>query len=191
LKSSNRQYGAGKSGTLNSEHSSFSDSDHRPMMNQESQPAVMEQVGFQFSLGTLLLLVTLLSIWLGLLLTLPCVAVGGLVLFSPAIARTVAAVRILHRKGNVTTVGDKLAQLFASMVITGAAYVSSFLTGFAVLILAEVIGKIVDVTMDVPHGSTVASANMVVIAVLGLIFAALLGLWLFVKWWPRQRDFVG
>ena len=160
--------------------------EHRPA------PDSTAASGSTFSLATMLLIVTLFSLWLGILVTLPCVAVGGLVLFAPAVARTVVAVRILNRKEHVTTVGEKLAQLLASMVITCVTCMLSLVSALAAVALAEMIVRVIEAMIVVtPDRPTWMSAIRIVTCTLGLILAAVWGLWLFAKWWPRERDFAG
>ena len=97
-----------------------------------------------YSLSTLLLGMTVCSLWLAVLVTLPCVGVCSAVLILPAVIRTISCVNIRKRQGMQTTAGEKVGLLVSStfamlgaMMIFLFFLVISFLTLFVFVTVCE------------------------------------------------------
>lgn len=158
-------------------------------LEQESQPAAAVKPRFQFSLGTLLLLVTLFSVWMGLLITVPCIAVAALVFFCPALARAMFIMQLLKSHGEATSSLEKLSMIVASMVLvifvylmTLAAAMSSILVGGLLYLAANFIsgGRLTNSVWE--------SCAFIGVSIVTMLITVFVAAWLMWKSWPRYSE---
>jgi hypothetical protein len=140
----------------------------------------------QFSLETLLLIVTLAAVCLGALVTVPGLGVLLLIIAVPALVRTCLTGISAKKQGGKLTTADKVMAFLASAAITWAAFAAAGMAFFAACSLSLLTGVAVGEVAD--HNLNEAATNFLIwsaVAFCGVVsVAAFVGIfWLT---WPAR-----
>lgn len=152
-------------------------------------PKAPERSRFQFSLSSLLLLVTLFSVWMGLLITVPCLALAGLVFFSPAMARAVFILNLLSEHNEATSALEKLSIMGASMMLMLMVYLLTIVAAIS----AASVGSLIYLTINGILGGALdetawESVAVLVISAGTILLAVYVAVWLMWTTWPRYSE---
>lgn len=137
-------------------------------------PAVAARTGYSFSLGTLLLILTLASICFAIVAAMPAMAIPLIVLIPPAALRTIAAADMARRCSAPFTLADKLTTFVWSLSLIG--YVLFTTSGTCLLV-----SLVIFVTVGVHIGMALALLANALAALASLSWAFL---WI-TGTWPR------
>jgi hypothetical protein len=135
----------------------------------------------QFSIETLLLVMTLIAVLAGLFHYSPGLAVTLIVVSIPALVRTVFVGRREKRRGQRVTAGGKIGHFLLSLVIMYAVWVAATMA-FVVAAVGTCFAAIAASNASDEMATGVAIGGLILSAVVGLFVAGLL-LW---ATWPKR-----
>jgi hypothetical protein len=139
-----------------------------------------------FSLGAMLLLVTVFSMALTLVVRMPQLGVVMLIMLVPGLVRTFFAIRADHRHGQVTSLLEKVEHLTYSALMVVVLYIIAVAIVVGTTVLGLFLYGILAVLQDRPFPELDSSNGFQGMLVwLGAIAAVIVTLRLFWRWWPR------
>jgi hypothetical protein len=142
-----------------------------------------------FSLGAMLLLVTVFSIGLTLIARMPQLGMVVLISLVPAYVRTLIAIRVEHRQGQATSLLEKIEHLIYSILMVVVLYMVAFGIAAGVTLLGLFLNGIFAALQDKPFPEpSWSDGYQMMLACVGMISALIVTLRLFWRWWPRAHN---
>lgn len=145
------------------------------------------KVSATFSLGSMLLTVTVFSICLTLVVRLPQLGMVMLILLVPGLVRTIVVIRMDHRYGQVTSLLEKVEYLTYSILMVVVLY----LFAVAIVLGSTLLGLFMYGILSVLQEEAFPELNwddpfQFMLVCIGVISAMFVTLRLFWRWWPRR-----
>jgi len=142
---------------------------------------------WQFSLQSLIVMITTIAVCLGLIITEPGLGIVVVILAAPALIRMIFPAYYGRTRSTPTTLSEEAMRGAVSIVATVAAVLATLTAGATAFVVAVYISCGVEARVLAPR-MPAGSQNQVQISLLGI--SALIGLaaaWLFWRFRPRPR----